>query len=594
VASLTAYFNVQQFADNGDPLASGRLYTYAAGTTTQKTAYTDAAGLIPQTYTSDGLGGQYIALNSRGELPAPLFLSSGGYDIALKRADGSSVWTRRANGIDDASDTLRTDLASYTNAAKGSALVGFDTDLAYPANTAGRSLKAVRSILEDGTVDGTGATACSAAINALIAGGGEWVFPAGTYLLDASIPLADSTILRFQSGATIKPAANSLTLFTSKDYSGTKHSYFTQIHSPYFDANGKTGVVCFDLYGLRHAAGIFFPKFIGAFDHCIKLTELCWDCVIDEPFAQGCVNGILIGHGSNAVQIRKPGIDGLGSAGYGIKTIGGASYPTTSNSVIGGYIQGFSGVGGVGCWDSGAGTTFGVYGTTYDHVYFELNEFADIYFDTSYYGRAIGCEHYVTFGRNANYGRYNVGVRVERPMMTSGSRSIGLYNFDTSNRNSFGDKTVDVATGLNIPLGTVSGIGDIPTEEYGDFPGSGVVVESTGGVSTGITYTTRLARWHRIGRRVNITAQVQWTGWTGPAGNILIKGAPAALVPSSYTPTGVGTVIGLMAWTGASLVCYLNGTSTNIAIIQNTTAGAINPLAMTAAGSLVIDLSYTL
>lgn len=116
--SQAGMFSIQEFADAGTPLALGRLYTLAFGTTTQKTAYTDAAGLIPHTYTSDGAGGQYIALNARGELPAPLYLSPGSYDLALKRADGSSVWTRRADGVDP---TVRTDLS----AVAGSALVGW-------------------------------------------------------------------------------------------------------------------------------------------------------------------------------------------------------------------------------------------------------------------------------------------------------------------------------------------------------------------------------------------------------------------------------------------------------------------------------------
>ena len=96
--SLSGVFSVQQFTDLGGPLIAGRLYTYAYGTTTQKTAYTDSAGTIPQTYTYDGLGGQYIALNVRGELPSSLYLAAGSYDLALKRADGSTVWTRRADG----------------------------------------------------------------------------------------------------------------------------------------------------------------------------------------------------------------------------------------------------------------------------------------------------------------------------------------------------------------------------------------------------------------------------------------------------------------------------------------------------------------
>lgn len=98
-ASQSGVFNLQQFSDIGGPLVAGRLYTYASGTTTQKTVYTDASGLVPHTYTSDGSGGLYIALNSRGELPAPVYLTGGAYDFALKRADGSTVWTRNAEGM---------------------------------------------------------------------------------------------------------------------------------------------------------------------------------------------------------------------------------------------------------------------------------------------------------------------------------------------------------------------------------------------------------------------------------------------------------------------------------------------------------------
>lgn len=101
-ASQSGVFSIQEFTDLGVLGVGMRLYTYVTGTTTFKAAYTDAAGLVPHTYTLDSLDGQYIALNARGELPAPLFLTTGAYDIALKRADGSTVWTRFARGTDDA------------------------------------------------------------------------------------------------------------------------------------------------------------------------------------------------------------------------------------------------------------------------------------------------------------------------------------------------------------------------------------------------------------------------------------------------------------------------------------------------------------
>jgi hypothetical protein len=120
-ASQSANFNLQEFSDAGLLLLGGRLYTYGYGTTAQKTAYTDPAGTVPHTYTADGAGGQYIALNARGELPAPLYLATGSYDLTLKRGDGSTIWTRKADGVDNTPNSLAAALA----AATGALLVGF-------------------------------------------------------------------------------------------------------------------------------------------------------------------------------------------------------------------------------------------------------------------------------------------------------------------------------------------------------------------------------------------------------------------------------------------------------------------------------------
>lgn len=128
-ASQPALFNVQEFTDNGATLAGGRLYTYASGTTAQKIAYADPDGTVPQTYTADGQGGQYIALNARGELPAPLYLGSGPYDLNLRRSDGSTVWTRQAEGVDAVADALAT--------PSGPGNIGFSPLAVYVASTLG-------------------------------------------------------------------------------------------------------------------------------------------------------------------------------------------------------------------------------------------------------------------------------------------------------------------------------------------------------------------------------------------------------------------------------------------------------------------------
>jgi hypothetical protein len=123
-ASLSGVYNLQVLTSTGAPAASYRLYTFTQGTTTHKACYTDAAASVAQTYTSDGVGGLYIALNARGELPAPLFLTAGPYDLALKDSSGAAVWTRYARGQDDSSVASFATLADTASTADGDALVG--------------------------------------------------------------------------------------------------------------------------------------------------------------------------------------------------------------------------------------------------------------------------------------------------------------------------------------------------------------------------------------------------------------------------------------------------------------------------------------
>ena len=167
-ASQPGVFNVQQFTDAGAPAANYRLYTYVQGTTTQKVAYTDAAGSVAHTYTSDGSGGQYIGLNSRGELPAPLFLTAGAYDITLKTPAGATVWTRYAVGVGLPADGYLVD--SYGAAGDGS------TD---------------------------DATAINAAITAAAVAGGVVVFGGGkNYKHNSAITLKSGVVLKL-NGATL-------------------------------------------------------------------------------------------------------------------------------------------------------------------------------------------------------------------------------------------------------------------------------------------------------------------------------------------------------------------------------------------------------
>lgn len=195
------------WASDGTPLASGRLYTYASGTTTHKNAFTSATLGTPCTYTSDGVGGLYIALDARGE--AQLWLGSGAYTFVLQTSTGASVWT--VDGVEDtgrAYDTaLRADLASTTDATKGAHILGYKLNY---AGSAGRllnlKLQEWVSITDFSGADPTGATSSDSAFASAVAlvtttsGGMTIEIPNGTFVI-SNLNLTDKKGLRFRGTA---------------------------------------------------------------------------------------------------------------------------------------------------------------------------------------------------------------------------------------------------------------------------------------------------------------------------------------------------------------------------------------------------------
>lgn len=186
----------KSWLDSGLPNAGGRLYTYVSGTTTFKAAYTDATLATPCTYTSDGVGGQYIALNARGE--AQVWLGTGTYTMVDQTPMG--VVLDSTDGIVDpgsvsasALNAYEALLASQTNVAGGAGLSGFNPTLNYAAGTVGQHLGVEWNPQDypwlakfDGTTDDTAAiTACYTAI--YNAGGGTMRMPRGTAMVSSVV-----------------------------------------------------------------------------------------------------------------------------------------------------------------------------------------------------------------------------------------------------------------------------------------------------------------------------------------------------------------------------------------------------------------------
>lgn len=84
MAELSPAPKAQFFDANGDPLVGGKVYTYAAGTTTPLATYTDASGVFAN--------GNPIILDARGE--ANIWYSSGfAYKVVLADASDAVIWT---------------------------------------------------------------------------------------------------------------------------------------------------------------------------------------------------------------------------------------------------------------------------------------------------------------------------------------------------------------------------------------------------------------------------------------------------------------------------------------------------------------------
>ena len=84
MAVLAPQPKAQFFDANGSPLVGGKVYTYAAGTTTPLQTYTDASGVTPNT--------NPVILDSRGECNL-WFSNASSYKVVLESATGTLQWT---------------------------------------------------------------------------------------------------------------------------------------------------------------------------------------------------------------------------------------------------------------------------------------------------------------------------------------------------------------------------------------------------------------------------------------------------------------------------------------------------------------------
>lgn len=201
MASLTPSPKMQFFDANGNPLASGKLYTYAAGSTTPLATYTDYGAGTPNA--------NPVVLNSRGE--ASVWLGTSAYYMELKDSAGTLIWS--ADDINHADGATLAALA----ASGGSALIDF---LQAGAGAVARTMQAkerdIVAIKDFGT-NGGGTVDDKAAITTAQSASATFI-PPGTYSVQSALALTGD--FQFAPGAKLKPAAGITITVTGAIYAG--------------------------------------------------------------------------------------------------------------------------------------------------------------------------------------------------------------------------------------------------------------------------------------------------------------------------------------------------------------------------------------
>lgn len=175
MASLSPTPRLQFFDANGNPLAGGKLYTYAAGTTTPVVTYVDSSGGATNT--------NPIILDSRGE--ASIWLDANNYKFKLTNSADVQVWVvDNINGLN--AEALKTLLASSV----GASMIGY-LPLGGTVTTVQAKLRQYVSIKDFGAT-GTGIE--NAAVTAAEASTATYIDLNG---LTITTTLADSVLTKY-------------------------------------------------------------------------------------------------------------------------------------------------------------------------------------------------------------------------------------------------------------------------------------------------------------------------------------------------------------------------------------------------------------
>lgn len=178
----------QFFDNNGVILSGGKVYTYAAGTTTPQATYTSSAGVTPHS--------NPIVLDSAGRVPGgEIWLTAGAtYKFVVETSLGVLIGTY--DNVEGINEIPNANVIEYDPPFAGAVTSGY---------TVADKLSQVLSVKDfdavgDGTTDDT--TAIQAAINAAcgLPDGGAVYFPAGAYKVTSTLTVNQSNVSLYGDG----------------------------------------------------------------------------------------------------------------------------------------------------------------------------------------------------------------------------------------------------------------------------------------------------------------------------------------------------------------------------------------------------------
>lgn len=257
-ATLSPSPKLQFFDANGNPLVGGKLYSYAAGTTTPLATYAD--------YNGSTTNSNPVILDSRGE--ANVWLSSSYYKLKLTDSNGVEIWTVDHIGgfatMADVTAAINALTASLA-ASSGSSLIGFiQAGTSAVATTVQDKLRQTISVKDFGAVgDDThdDTTNIQAAINYANTIGGDVYFPAGIY--------------KITNGLTINNSGDTSDTFKASMYGDSSSSARIHGAAGSYDMLTITGGTGAGVESHQVIRGLFFVKedFVGS---CIAGDNLAF------------------------------------------------------------------------------------------------------------------------------------------------------------------------------------------------------------------------------------------------------------------------------------------------------------------------------